>query len=366
MEEKNMTEYLKRSLKAWQKTDENAKMFLLLMEYGKNIDAVAIPQDKLGYAKELIPYADMDYMLLKINKQAVLVFPDEERERYEMIREEMLHASPVMVYGPFTYSEALAMKDFMAASDITYKVKTVENGDLFFRVSGNDSEKTNLAMQKVGEEGQTEVGKKQFVSSNICWMHAMKTASDALEQKDTAVICSAGGAGVLKIDQDGAILHTQKGRGRFISRMDMQFDMKVLDAILDDLDGGKAPVKPFYGEYAKELTRDITMASIKKKAPGMKEAVRQLGMETIPSMMDIMISMNPDDYQKTEMETAFYTVLRGAACRETVLDDLREYRMSQQNWKTYNEMHKKNLEEIKGDRKEQRKERGMSDERNRE
>ena len=140
---------MKRFLAARQNIDENAKALYQRLEYQRDdIDAVVLDIDNLGSIKTILESSELSYYLLNIESRVdgektnnlVLIYPNEEREIFFGLQDELSFGGRIVKYEGFSYSESVAMKDFLKAADIKYLASSDSNGKIKFMVSEKDED----------------------------------------------------------------------------------------------------------------------------------------------------------------------------------------------------------------------------------
>ena len=122
-----------RYLKARQSISKNAGVLADYIENKKNVDAVELDMKNLDSSKNILSnLSDMTFYLMEINEHLILIFPEEEREKYMNIQLELMSGDVIDEYRRFTYSEANAAKDFLQAANVTYRSSIDSDG----RISG--------------------------------------------------------------------------------------------------------------------------------------------------------------------------------------------------------------------------------------
>ena len=292
---------MKRFLAARQNIDENAKALYQCLEYQRDdIDAVVLDIDNLGSIKTILESSELSYYLLNIESRVdgektnnlVLIYPNEEREIFFGLQDEDVIA------------EAL---------------RNVQN-----EIPGNED---------------------YFISKNICWGHAIEQASNVINYDGgPAFIGREGGTGGIKLDEYGAVVMTTKG-SRFISRNSKDFDRKVVNAILNDIDGASAPVKVFYGDIVNDIAGDMTRRAAKENVKIMtkKQALSELELESLPDFLELGKMLEDIDGYSEQKKEALYSLARMVICREQTLEDIKEYKVSKADKQKYIEIHEENV-----------------------
>lgn len=328
--------------------DQNAQLLSQYIEFQRDIDAVVlkdtIDERNVNNVNMLLESSDMSYCLLNINNHLVLIYPNEQRELFMNMQNELSFGDDIVQYEGFSYSESLAMKDFLNAANIKYIASTDNEGRIKFMASKQDEAALDKAMSNIQDE--IPGNENYFKSKNICWAHTINQASNVINYDGGPVFVGReGGTGGIKLDTDGAIVMTTKG-SRFISRMSKDFDRKVVNAMLNDIDGAGAPVKVFYGDIVDLIAGDMTRRGVKENAKVMpkKQALEVLNLDTMPDFdgMDELFN-NSDDYTP-EQQSACYSLSRMVICREMRLDDIEEYRVSKADKQRYMQEHTQNVE----------------------
>ena len=238
------------------------------------------------------------------------------------------------------------MKEFMDVAGVKYKSKIDSDGKVGFIVAKDDEEMTKEMIKAISEEQNTEEGYKYFVSKNICWANAINQASIAISGNFTTYIGKEGGSGGIVIREDGAVLMTPNKSGEFIPRSDKDFKEKVINAVLQDLNGENTPVKAFFGDFADIISNDMKKQDIDKPALTLKDALEILQLDGLPSVdeLDEMFG-NIDEYEADE-KRAFYAIARMVMCRTQKLDGFDEYKLSKAEKSTYSALHQEYVDKF--------------------
>ena len=216
---------MKRFLAARQNIDANAKALYQCLEYQRDdIDAVVLDMDNLSSIKTILESSELSYYLLDIENRIdgektnnlVLIYPNEQREIFFGLQDELSFGGRIVEYKDFSYSESMAMKDFLKAADVKYIASADNDGKIKFMASEKDEEIIAAALRNVQDE--IPGNEDYFISKNICWGHAIEQASNVINYDGgPAFIGREGGTGGIKLDEYGAVVMTTKG-SRFISR----------------------------------------------------------------------------------------------------------------------------------------------------
>lgn len=342
---------ISRYLKAREDINENADIIAVLIEAGRDIDAVELDTDKIDIAKQILAYTDITYCLLNINNHLVLVYPNEQRKLYMDIQMQLIFGGPLVEFAGFSYSEAAAVKDFLKAAGTQYRIKANNIGDIQFCLAAVDESIMDEAIETLKNEIEHDVGKKYLSFKNISWTHAINQASKAINYDGPVFIGREGGTGGVRLDKYGAIVMIPNAPGRFIPRGDPDFECKVINVIINDLNGQNSPVKAIYGEFVDEITYGMSKKQdIQKKALTKKEALKILGLTNIPDV-DELEKMFNNDYDATQKE-AFYAVIRMSLCRSMKLKDAHQYKMNKSEKLEYEQLHHTNITKFERMKKE--------------
>ena len=249
------------------------------------------------------------------------------------------------------------MKSFMDAAGVVYKSMTDNDNKVKFMVPQNSKEIMQKIAEAVNNEMETEEGRKYLTAKNICLVHALNQASKAINGTAVAFIGREGGTGGIIIDEEGAVIMPAKQHGRFISRDDPKFEMKVINAILHDLNGVNTPVKSYFGDFAEILSGGMKKQDVYKTGLTMNQALDILGLEELPTINDLDDMFNNVESYNEKESDAFFTVARMVMCREQKLEGFDEYKLSKSERKKFDEMHQRYLDEFTKD-KEAEHERG--------
>lgn len=344
------TDIVYRYLKAREAINENADILAVLIEAGRDIDAVELDMDKKDMVKQILDYSDITYCLLNINNHLVLLYPNEQREQYMNIQTQLVFGGPLVEFSGFSYSEAAAVKDFLQAAKTQYSITTNSVGNIQFCLSAVDEPIMDEAIKTLQCEVQNEAGQKYLLSKNISWAHAISQASSAISYSGPVFIGREGGTGGMRLDKDGAVVMTPNSPGRFIPRGDPDFEGKVINVIMNDLNGQSSPIKVVYGSFVDKITYGMSKQDIQKTALTKNEALKILGLSNIPDM-DQLEKMFNNDYNDTQKE-AFYAVMRMSLCRAIKLKDIQKYKMSKTEKIEYEQLHRANISKFEEMNKE--------------
>lgn len=328
-----------RYLKAREDIDENARLIANIIESRRGIDAVVIePKDK-GTLKQLLGYTDLSYCLLNVNGQTLLLYPNEQRERYMSLRPHLLFDGKMVEYKGFTYSEATAAKDFITAAGEQFQITTDENGRISFAISKRDEALMDQVISCIKKEAGTPCGEKHFVSDNICWIHAINQVSMAINYEGNIYLGREGGTGGILINKNWAYIVTPQNAGK-ITKNDQNFAKKLINAVLNDLDGAHHPIKAFYGDIVNEISYGMDNG---RPSMSRQNALNVFGLREIPTidMIGEMLEKS-EQYNKRETE-ALYTLMRMSMCRSQKLESIDEYKMNKEEKKDYESMHNRNI-----------------------
>ena len=343
---------MKRFLAARQNIDANAKALYQCLEYQRDdIDAVVLDMDNIASIKAILESSELSYYLLDIESRIdgektnnlVLIYPNEQREIFFGLQDELSFGGRVVEYKDFSYSESVAMKDFLKAADVRYLASSDSDGKIKFMVSEKDKETAAEALRNVQDE--VPGNEDYFISKNICWGHAIEQASNVINYDGgPAFIGREGGTGGIKLDEYGAVVMTTKG-SRFVSRNSKDFDRKVVNAILNDIDGASAPVKVFYGDIVNDIASDMTRRAAKENVKIMtkKQALSELELESLPDFLEIGKMLEDVDGYSEQKKEALYSLARMVICREQTLEDIKEYKVSKADKQKYMEMHEEKV-----------------------
>lgn len=342
---------MKRFLAARQNINKNAQRLYQCLEYQRcDIDAVVLDIDNIGSIKAILESSELSYYLLNIESRVdgkktnnlVLIYPNEQREIFFELQDELSFGGRIFGYKGFSYSESVAMKDFLKAADVKYLASSDSDGKIKFIVSEKDKEAITEALRNVQDE--IPGNEDYFISKNICWEHAIEASNVINYDGGPAFIGREGGTGGIKLDEYGAVVMTTKG-SRFISRNSKDFDRKVVNAILNDIDGASAPVKVFYGDIVNDIAGDMTRRAAKENVKIMtkKQALSELELESLPDFLEIGKMLEDIDGYSEQKKEALYSLARMVICREQTLEDIKEYKVSKADKQKYMEMHEENV-----------------------
>lgn len=352
-----------RYLKAREKINDTYGALAAIIEVNKDengisgIEAVEIEKDDVDLAKKLLSYSDLSSCFLNIKDKYILLYPQIEREKYMELQPFLAYGEEMIEYAGVTYSQASEMKSFMDAAGVVYKSMTDNDNKVKFMVPQNSKEIMQKIAEAVNNEMETEEGRKYLTAKNICLVHALNQASKAINGTAVAFIGREGGTGGIVIDEEGAVIMPAKQHGRFISRDDPKFEMKVINAILHDLNGVNTPVKSYFGDFAEILSGGMKKQDVYKTGLTMNQALDILGLEELPTINDLDDMFNNVESYNEKESDAFFTVARMVMCREQKLEGFDEYKLSKSERKKFDEMHQRYLDEFTKD-KEAEHERG--------
>ena len=352
-----------RYLKAREKINDTYGALAAIIEVNKDengisgIEAVEIEKDDVDLAKKLLSYSDLSSCFLNVKDKYILLYPQIEREKYMELQPFLAYGEEMIEYAGVTYSQASEMKSFMDAAGVVYKSMTDNDNKVKFMVPQNSKEIMQKIAEAVNNEMETEEGRKYLTAKNICLVHALNQASKAINGTAVAFIGREGGTGGIVIDEEGAVIMPAKQHGRFISRDDPKFEMKVINAILHDLNGVNTPVKSYFGDFAEILSGGMKKQDVYKTGLTMNQALDILGLEELPTINDLDDMFNNVESYNEKESDAFFTVARMVMCREQKLEGFDEYKLSKSERKKFDEMHQRYLDEFPKD-KEAEHERG--------
>ena len=341
-----------RYLKAREKINDTYGALAAIIEVNKDengisgIEAVEIDKPDVKRTQSILDYTSLNSCFLNIDDRFVLLYSAIEREKYMQIQPFLAYGDKLIEYPGMTYSEASEMKEFMDVAGVKYKSKIDSDGKVGFIVAKDDEEMTKEMIKAISEEQNTEEGYKYFVSKNICWANAINQASIAISGNFTTYIGKEGGSGGIVIREDGAVLMTPNKSGEFIPRSDKDFKEKVINAVLQDLNGENTPVKAFFGDFADIISNDMKKQDIDKPALTLKDALEILQLDGLPSVdeLDEMFG-NIDEYEADE-KRAFYAIARMVMCRTQKLDGFDEYKLSKAEKSTYSALHQEYVDKF--------------------
>ena len=204
------------------------------------------------------------------------------------------------------------------------------------------------AIEALKQEENTEIGTKFLISRNLYWRYAIDQASKALNYDGVVFVGSEAGTRGIRIDKNGAISMNPLKKGRFIPKNDPNYERKVLNEILNTMNGKEFPVKVFYGELADVMSQDMTRKSLRESTLMFKknEALGVLGLSNIPSVDKIGEMVNHlDDYNDDEKK-AIYAIMRMRVCRDYKIEDIQAYKMSKQEKLEYKQMHEQYIKQF--------------------
>lgn len=336
---------IKRFLKARADVNKNAKIISDAIDANRDIDAVIMDKQKLESNKHVLDYSGLSYYILNINDNIVLLYPGEERQRYNNIRQDLQLGSNYVEYAGISYSEAEALKDFLDAGRVEYNVKMNDNMMIQFMIPQRYEDEMNLALSKLQSEIQSEIGKKYLLGKNYCFANTITQLSKCFDYQGDIYIGTEGGTSGIHINEDGAVLIQTGASGDFISKLDPDFENKVTDIVMNELKGDITPIKAFYGDFAKDISYGMSQFDIKKQAITKTEAMSILKLTSFPSL-DTLSKMKESDKYSGKEKDALYALIRISLCRQTNLEDYKEFKLTKAEKIAYENMHANNIEEI--------------------
>lgn len=348
------TDILYRYFKARQEVNENGHSETLAqcIHYDRGVDAVVLDMKDKGLAQKILKETDIndafDSWLLDIAGNLVLIYPREQREKYMEIQPHLVLGEKLVQYGGFSHSEAQAMKDFLKEAGVDYKQSVENDGRIGFLLAENKEYVFKNAIEALKQEENTEIGTKFLISRNLYWRYAIDQASKALNYDGVVFVGSEAGTRGIRIDKNGAISMNPLKKGRFIPKNDPNYERKVLNEILNTMNGKEFLVKVFYGELADVMSQDMTRKSLRESTLMFKknEALGVLGLSNIPSVDKIGEMVNHlDDYNDDEKK-AIYAIMRMRVCRDYKIEDIQAYKMSKQEKLEYKQMHEQYIKQF--------------------
>lgn len=336
-----------RYLKARQSISKNAGVLADYIENKKNIDAVELDMKNLDSSKNILSnLSDMTFYLMEINEHLILIFPEEEREKYMNIQLELMSGDVIDEYRKFTYSEANAAKDFLQAADVTYRSSIDSDGRIKFMVPRKYSDVMENAIRTIQDEVKTKEGMDYYNVQNICYMNAIHQLSQAVSYDGVSFIGKEGGTDGVRIDNECAIYANTKGTGKIIFRDSPQFEQELQKIVLNELNGTTSPVKAFYGDFAEEITKDITKKSAKEPAMTKKDVLSILALNDIPDIEAIGKMINDIDKYDDEKKRAVRVLVRMSVCRMQKQKDLQKYKQRKPDRDRYLNIHSDNIKKF--------------------
>ena len=139
---------------------------------------------------------------------------------------------------------------------------------------------------------------------------------------------------------------TPKGPGRFIPRADSKFDIRVIDAMLYDLNGGKTPVKSFSGNFADILTTGMHKENSQNTALTLKQALEIMSYDRLPGIDELDTIINNIDNYDNEQKNAIFALARMTMCREQALEGFDEYKLTKKDKSDFSILHQKYMNEF--------------------
>ncbi len=328
-----------RFLKSRSKVNKNADILTDCIKSNRGIDAVELDNDCLKNQQDILNSSNLSYYLLNINNHIVLLYPEEERDKYMSIRDMLMFHDNMKEYIGFSYAEADVIKDVLDMQNIEYKVSAEKNMEINFLISEKDSIIMDKAIDVLVKELETDIGNKYLTAKNLCWANSIGHASKAIDFTGVSYIGSEGGANGMRIDSDGVIVSTQKGKHDFISRKDPNFSIKVINSVLYDLNGKSHPVKRISGKLAEELTHSMMLNNVTNYSKD--RALKKLGLNKFPDL-NILSEMKDKDLPEDEKE-AVYALIRMSICRQISIEEMKDIKITKADEKDYLHMHKLNI-----------------------
>lgn len=355
----NVVDNMYRYLKSREPVNATAGALADFIKKNRGIDAVVFNIDDAERIKDILDYAELSYCMAKIEDKLLLMYSSEDRHKYMSVYDHIAMGKTLITYRGLTHSEAEALKDLLDASGIKYHIELDNDWKLKVSTSKDNAPVIEQAVNTIKEEGQTLYGKEYFISNNVCWIHALHEVSKAINYEGVTFIGSEAGTYGVRVDNDGAIIISKNKENEYISRDDIHFQKKLVQAVLKDLNGERLPVKVLSGDFAKVATSDIADNPYKKPV-SLNEALRILKLKSVPDFNEIgMMINNLKNYNKIERE-ALYSIIRMKTCRELKVQGLKK--ISKENRMKYMEIHQDNIRLFK-DIQQQMEQRGQKDER---
>ena len=341
-------EIINRYLIAREEVNENASALAGLLKAGRGIDAIEIEKDKLNMAKMLFQYSKIAYCMAEINGHLIIMYPEEQREKYMDIMPRLAFGGPMVEYAGFSYSEAKTVFEGLNQAEIQYQTSFDENGKTRFLIAEKDEHAIQDIIQLIKEEESTELGKKYYISSNICWLHALNQISHVMNYNGVSFIGSEGGSSGIRIDEQGATVMSPQHECVYLRKTDTRFEQKLIDTVMNELNGKELPVKAFYGNAAEIVSKDIKREFLPKCLMSKKEAMEILNIKNITDINNI----NIQDITAKQQE-AMDVLIRMTMCRKQQMEEFHEFKLSKEEKHQYLKMHMNNMQKIQIINKEQ-------------
>lgn len=343
------TDIIYRFLKSREYVDKNAGVLAEVIINGRNVDAVVLESNDYKTAKNLLEnYSDITYGIIEVNGNILLLYPEEERDKYMNLRDMIILGGDIAEFSRFSYSEAKALTDYLKEGNIDYIISSNAKR-ISIIVSRQDKDDVNDAINHVIDELRTEEGQKYFTAINMCFKHAINCAVTGFSYNGPVFIGREGGSGGVKLDKDIAILIPPKGKCKMISKYDRHFEDTVINFILNDLNGLETPVKQFFGDFADLITEDITNGNYDSMPAS--EAAKILGVNGVPSIEQVasLLQEHESEYKRNEQKNhAIHTLMRMSACRSLKIEDIKDIGLKKEDKKAYKCLHEKNIRAFTG------------------
>lgn len=339
----NPNEILYRYLKSVEPVDKNAKILSKIIKANRNIDAVLLKDNnKIDDTKILLKSANLSFCLLNIEDSLVLIYPSEQREQYLAIQKELELGNKYIETTPLTYSEKEALKDFLNAKNIQFKL-LMQSSDIKIAVEEKYKKDLNNAVKLLNKEKDSPEGLKYLQSKNLYWYHMLQVFENIHNTEISVFIGSEAGVSGIKIDKEKAVIINSAKRPQVIYRYDSLFDRKVLDCMINDLNGTKTPVKLFTGIQADFLSADINE---NYKGLTSSSATELLEVKNINKLSpkDIDNLLNEINEFPADKQRAVYIAMRKRACQDLKFEEINKYKLTKQEKELYKNMHQNNIE----------------------
>lgn len=329
MQPNKMIESIHRFLRSRAGTDANAGVLAALIEGGREIDAVVLETEKLKAQEQILNFSKLPYYLLDIAGHPVLIYPNEEREKYLDIRDDLRFGDSAL-YAGFTYAELEAVKDYMDASGADYKSSMDGGTRMSVLVAKKDKGYMDAVLGKLRKEIGSSIGERYLSVKNQCWANTVSQVSKALAA-DMAYLGSDGGQDGIWIDQEAAYVVTAQG-SEVIPRSGPDFEGEVTRKALDALRGKDSPIKAFFGDDMEGMAYGVKGA---QKAMRRSEALRVLGFLEVPTPRELAAIAESEI--NSDRRLATYTLLRMELCRTMRVEGIKK--LSKAEKKEYQGMH---------------------------
>ncbi len=304
------------------------------------LDAVRFDMKDSDFLQDILPYSGLIYYLANVNNNLILIYPNEQRQKYVEIQPLIDFKDDIAEFAGFSYAEALAAKDFLQAADVQYTVNTNNDGQVKFSIPKCKEPVMESVIKAILSEEQTSEGRQYFESKNLYWLRTIDQAKKIITSNRPHFIGSEGGSKWMYVNRNAACIFDGTNLAH-IARDDYDFKRTVMTSMLYELGGERAAIKVFSDDLAEMMFGNGIVSDITKN-----EALDVLGLSAIPDISrnaDVVSEwLDKKDKNKKETES-FYTIFRMSACRSISNDDVKSYKMTKKCKEFYKQMHEKNI-----------------------